>query len=147
MTKRRVQRSVGRADLDAGEVVKLSDRELQLNVIKHAQTNMARVTMHRLDNQQLQVVVQDGGVGLASGYVNARCYEIVRCLLNPSWRRHYKRSCRPKVDRRIVDLPNCDWSNPRPTVSCGDVAGTWPELFTSRRALAPVPVGVAPTGR
>ena len=45
-------------------------RELLFNVLKHAQASCARVRMLR-DGEQLQVIVEDNGVGFAAGQVGA----------------------------------------------------------------------------
>lgn len=44
-------------------------RELLLNVVKHAKTDKARVTLARAPSGQVQVVVSDEGVGFATGAV------------------------------------------------------------------------------
>lgn len=50
-------------DEDVATLVFQSVRELLLNVVKHAQVTTATVTMYCRDDQQLQIVVEDQGVG------------------------------------------------------------------------------------
>ena len=50
-----------------------SIRELLLNVVKHAKTDSARVSLFQQDERSLQIIVSDNGVGFDPASVGANC--------------------------------------------------------------------------
>lgn len=51
------------AELETRILLFQAVRELLLNIVKHAQTTSASITVHRLEDDRLNLVVADGGVG------------------------------------------------------------------------------------